>query len=280
MSAWTHDPGAGLRLEDVTDWPALGEPFTLEGQPGAGTCLMIHGFTGAPYHLRPLAVRLNRSLGLTCRALLLPGHCTDAADLNRTRASQWLDAVQKEAATLQDAHPGGLRLVVGLSMGGVLALRLAQTQAHRVQALVLLGAPARLGTKGDVATSLYKLLGRPQRASLVPKTPRPPGQSENFAADDPSYMVYPMDALLEVKALQREVRRDLPALYQPTFIAHGQLDPTVPVHNAFELLSKLGAPHNRLVILKRSRHVITVDVEMPQLGDEVIDFVQLQRNTL
>jgi carboxylesterase len=270
---WSVDPGGGLRLEDV-DWPPLSDPFTLEGVEGAGACLMVHGFTGAPYHMQPLALRLNRALGMTCHALRLPGHClADAQALNRTLASDWLAAVEDEAQRLW-ARTSGPRVIVGLSMGGVLALRFAQRRPASVDALVLLGSPSRLTLKGSVATALYKALGRPKLASLIPKTPRPIGQSEHFAADDPSYEVYPMDALLEVKALQASVRRSLCHVQQPTLIIHGQHDPTVPLPDAFELMEGLSSARNRLVILKRSLHVLTLDQEMPLLGDEVIAFLQ------
>src|SRR5512143_863129 len=50
--------------------------------------LLIHGFTGTPYEVRPLAEHLA-GRGLEVATPVLPGHGQDAAALNRTTWRDW-----------------------------------------------------------------------------------------------------------------------------------------------------------------------------------------------
>ena len=90
--------------------------------------LLCHGFTGAPGSMRPWADHLVAE-GYTVRLPLLPGHGTRWQDANRTTFDDWLGAV---TAALQElTRPCRAVVVVGLSMGGTLTLRLAELYPDR-----------------------------------------------------------------------------------------------------------------------------------------------------
>ena len=68
--------------------------------PGAGAywfegndigCLLVHGFTGTPQNVRPLADYLARR-GLAVSAPRMPGHGTAVQDLDATGPQDWLGA--------------------------------------------------------------------------------------------------------------------------------------------------------------------------------------------
>src|SRR4051794_33938106 len=108
------------------------EPFSADG--GDTGVLLCHGFTGSPQSLRPWAEALARA-GHTVRLPLLPGHGTTWQDMNRSSWRQWYDEV--DAAFTELRSRCSAVFVAGLSMGGALALRLAEQHGENVAGLVL-----------------------------------------------------------------------------------------------------------------------------------------------
>ena len=96
--------------------------------------LLCHGFTGSPQTLRGWADYLAGN-GLTVSLPRLPGHGTTWQDLARTGGDDWYSAV--DAAFARLASRCEQTFVFGLSMGGCLALRLAETRGRAVRGLVL-----------------------------------------------------------------------------------------------------------------------------------------------
>ncbi len=89
------------------------EPFTHDGGP-AGV-LVLHGFTGNPQSMRPLAEALAAE-GYTVDLPLLPGHGTAVEDMVPTRWSDYAAAAEAayerlagrcEAVALVGAVDGG-----------------------------------------------------------------------------------------------------------------------------------------------------------------------------
>jgi carboxylesterase len=108
--------------------------FELPGERGAS--LLIHGFTGSPWDMRPLGEALSRA-GIAAHGLRLPGHGTTPAAMLAAHAPDWLLACDEALARL----PGRRVAVVGLSMGALLGLVLAARHPTRVAGVAAL-APA------------------------------------------------------------------------------------------------------------------------------------------
>jgi len=97
------------------------EPFNHDGSDVA--VLLCHGFTSTAKSMRPWGEYLAER-GFTVRVPLLPGHGTTWQEMNQTRWEDWYACVDKE---FRELHQTCERVVVGgLSMGGTLALKLAQ----------------------------------------------------------------------------------------------------------------------------------------------------------
>ena len=96
--------------------------------------LLCHGFTGSPQTLRGWADYLAGQ-DLTVSLPRLPGHGTTWQDLARTGSDDWLAEV--DAAFGKLAGQCEQVFVFGLSMGGCLALRLAETRGSAVRGLVV-----------------------------------------------------------------------------------------------------------------------------------------------
>ena len=91
------------------------EPMSADGGPVG--VLVIHGFTGNPSSMRPLAEAFVAA-GYTVEMPLLPGHGTTVEDMADTGWADWSAAVDKTYADL--AGRVERVVVVGLSMGGSL----------------------------------------------------------------------------------------------------------------------------------------------------------------
>jgi carboxylesterase len=116
-------------------------PISIAGDARGVLCL--HGLTGTPFEVRPLAEALGAS-GYTVEVPLLAGHGATLRDLAATQWSDWLASAER---ALDDLHRRiGSRpiFLVGFSMGGLLALRLARQFPERIAAQVIMAAPLRM----------------------------------------------------------------------------------------------------------------------------------------
>lgn len=95
--------------------------------------LLIHGFPGTPAEMRPYADLLI-DMGWTASAPLLPGFGSDLEKLPKTSHQDWLRTTRAELHKLRSEHDH--ILVIGNSMGGALATRLAAENI--VDGLILL----------------------------------------------------------------------------------------------------------------------------------------------
>ena len=69
------------------------EPWSAPG--GSHGVLVLHGFTGNPQSMRPLAQALAAA-GFTVELPLLPGHGTSVEDLIPTRWEDWSGAAEAQ----------------------------------------------------------------------------------------------------------------------------------------------------------------------------------------
>src|SRR5919112_1024408 len=103
-------------------------PLTLAARPdktGGRSIgvLLVHGFTGSPASMKPWAHALADH-GYAVEVPLLPGHGTRWQDLNRVAWTDWY--AEAEAAFDRLRHACDAVVVGGLSVGGSIALRLAE----------------------------------------------------------------------------------------------------------------------------------------------------------
>ncbi len=248
---------------------ADGTAFRL-GDPRGGAApavLCVHGLTGTPYEVRPPAEALAEA-GFFCEGPVLPGHGTRHQDLASTPRDAWVGAVVAAHDSLADRHERVY--VLGLSLGGLLALSLAQRRA--VSAAVVLAAPIDLGPLIRNAV--------PWLWPLVRSLPKTPAIFDDAARErHPGYDRMPMRAVNELIRLAREVERDLREVRAPVQLIFSRRDPTVPVHNAERILSALPPGDRELHWLENSAHVLPVDRERDLVARRVVEFLLRQEKT-
>ena len=98
------------------------QSFELVADPPRGVALLLHGFPGTPAELRPLGEVLAAA-GVSALAPLLPGFGPAMHQLANVGEAEWLASAGEAWAGVRARNLP--TLLVGYSMGGALALRLA-----------------------------------------------------------------------------------------------------------------------------------------------------------
>lgn len=237
------------------------EPFFLRGGTRAGV-LLIHGFTGIASDMRPIGARLNAD-GLTALGVRLTHHGTHGEDMNRSRWHDWYTAALDGYHLLRDQCEQVW--VMGLSMGGVLALHLAAQE--KVAGVVTMSAPSngyyqKAGWRARYA-NLYGMLFR-----FVPKE-HPDGWHEIQ-----SYPVFPTFAVQQFFDLLKATDEILPKVTAPTLLIHSHGDTFIPGDNMPYFYERLINAPREMFWLEKSEHVVTKDVELDILLNRIQAFVR------
>ncbi len=81
-----------------------------------------------------------------------------------------------------------------------------------------------------------------------------------------------MRAAIDLERSGRLMRARLAEVRCPTLLIHGARDRVCPVSNAWRVASLLGTNDVKVVILPRSQHIITRDVERADVARELRAF--------
>jgi carboxylesterase len=248
-------------------------PLSIAGDDRGALCL--HGFTGTPFEVRPLAEALGRE-GLTVAAPTLAGHGDSLAALAASTWGDWLASAEAALDALSTRVGGRPVARVGFSRGALLSLRLARLYPERVSALVAMGTPLRLRRWKTAVIRAANALPLPWARMPDARVPKPNGSDISIPEmryGNPGLQAFPVAALGQLVGLMDAVRGDLPAVRAPALLAHGRHDHVVPAADAEELAAKLGSPVKERLWLERSFHVVGLDVDAAQLTRAVTGFV-------
>lgn len=234
---WIEHRGARLRLFSGGDGPPL---------------LLIHGYGGAAWNFSELAPLLPG------RRLLipdLPGHAGSAPLPAAPTMAAYADAV----AACLPAEPVD---VLGHSMGGPIALRLAERRPERVRRIVL-AAAAGITSSTRLSEIAITLVGLVQPARIVGRRVDRIARSRRlrrlvFGAFEVANAdlltersvhgllrgpTMHTDALASGRALAGDdPRRDLDRVRCPVLVLWGGRDRQVPLEDGFEYARRLRAP--------------------------------------
>jgi carboxylesterase len=252
-------------------------------QGGRVGVLLIHGLGGTPVELRFVAQALARA-GHTVYCCQLAGHCSTPEELRRSTWREWYASV--EAAHDKLAETCDVILAGGLSMGGILALHLAQKRPASVHGLLLFAPTLKLDGWSMPWHSVFLQYVRPLPVRLeLDLTERDPyGLKDERvrrivvasmqSGDSGAAGVFstPMRSFAHFNLLVSEVKRDLGKVRQPTLIVHPRQDDIASLKNAQYLQANLGGLVDTLV-LDNSYHMVTLDQQRHIVAERTTGFV-------
>ena len=235
------------------------EPFFLPGNEQG--VLLIHGFTGSPAEVRMLGEYLHKK-GFTVLAPRLCGHGTTVEEMSKTNWSHWYSAAEDGYHILRSLCKS--ITVVGLSMGGLLALKLGA--GYPVDKLVSLSTPIYIVDKRLSMLPMYRMF-----QEYVPK------KRKMFMDIDPQYSVgynaTPLSSLSSLLELIQRVDKLLPSITAPLLIIQARSEHTVQPKSASYIYDKVGSIEKKLTWLEKSGHIVTLDVDREQVFREIAEWI-------
>lgn len=236
--------------------------MSVSGRSGV---LLLHGFSGSPLEMTPLAYALTRT-GWSVAVARLAGHGTSPDDLARVTWQEWVDSARDAYQELQ--RRCSRIALVGLSMGGALALYLAATDPPA--AVVTISAPVRVRPLLASATRVASKV-MPVVPVLVRLVPRDPDVRPYWSP----YSRIPLVAAAQLEQLLTETRRVLPQVRAPLLVVQGRRDWIIPRDSAQEIVRLAAGAPATLLWLQRSGHVATLDRDRAVLADAVTKFLRV-----
>lgn len=250
---------------DQTPAPAAvsADAQSYHGGSGRTGVLLLHGFTGSPRSMRAWAEHLVAD-GFQVALPRLPGHGTSWQELALTEWPDWYACVEREFATLRRSCDQVF--VCGLSMGGTLALLLAERQGDQVAGLVLVNAAVNSSDPRALALPVLRLL-MPSLAGIANDIAKP-GVREG------GYLRTPLRAGYSVTLMWREVRAQLALVTQPLLVFRSVVDHVVDPSSGRAILSSVSSSDVREELLSRSYHVATMDYEADDIFAATSTFIR------
>jgi len=257
--------------------------FRLSG--GRSGVLLIHGLTGTPAEMRFVGNGLNRA-GFTVLGMQLAGHCGDEADLLATGWKDWYASVVGAAARLREEVDH--LFVAGLSMGAVLALKLAMDRPREVDGIGLYGTTffhdgwatptigrlsfllplgVRLGIgrkKVSMESPPYGIKDERIRKRIVDAMLSGDSQAGGLAG-------FPWPSLAEFTRLSQHVRNRISRVRAPCIVVHSADDDIASLRNVRIVERGVHAPVET-VLLDDSYHMVTVDRQRGELIERSASF--------
>ncbi|MBI4212603.1 MAG: alpha/beta fold hydrolase [Deltaproteobacteria bacterium] len=235
------------------------------------TCLIVHGVTGTPQTVAPLAEAMREN-GYFVDSPCLSGHGQSLERLEASRWEEWYDGVRQSYKVLREKSDR--IFYTGISLGALLGLKLAIDEGKNLSGLALLATPLEISWCNRLLTAMVRYT--PMRAVVrsVAKN------FEQSVADPEGRRLYrqyslprlPAHSVFELSDLQQELLPNLHRIVCPTLIVHALQDNVAPYSNVALLQKELRSTQPEVVTLTRSRHVITLDYEKDVVAKAVLQF--------
>ncbi|MHA6251819.1 alpha/beta hydrolase [Oceanobacillus sp. CAU 1775] len=236
------------------------KPFTFEAGPRAA--LLLHGFTGHSADVRMLGRFLEKK-GYTSHAPIYRGHGVPPEELITSNPKEWWEDVQKALDHLKNLGYKEVA-VIGLSLGGVLGLKLAYTT--QIKAIIPMCAPMYFDNKTQLTQGFqdfskeYKQLEGKDEATI---------EKEVSALMEDSKEVF-----IGLESLIKDVKENIDTIYTPTFVVQAAKDQMINPESANYIFGNVESDKKDMKWYENSGHVITLDNEKEILHEDIYHFLE------
>lgn len=244
--------------------PALvagAEPWSVEA--GSVGALCLHGFTGHPGSMRPVAEAFAAA-GFSVELPRLPGHGTTVDDMVPTRWADWSAAA--EAAYQRLAGRCRAVVIAGQSMGGALTLWLG-AEHPEVAGLVCINPVTR--PLADDVVALVREMAEAGERTL----PAVGGDIADPDVTETAYDEAPLEALLSLTDALRDLQARYAAITSPLLLLTSPQDHVVDPGDSDHVAALVAGPVER-VTLQRSYHVATLDFDRDLIRERAVAFAR------
>jgi carboxylesterase len=224
-----------------------------------GHCVLVHGFTGSPHELGPLAKAL-RDAGFSVSVPTLYGHGESREELRTATTTAWIQSVEPIVQNKVEREPVHL---IGFSMGAMVCAVLA---ARYPVASVTMLSPAvfYVGPR-----QVFRQIAGVIKASW--------GQGDWGVAhlqkriDKMSNT--PLSSIKQFRRMVQIGKAALPRVTAPLCVIQGEKDEVVEPRGASYVCTKAASVHKELHFLPESTHLVCHGAECESVNRIVLSFL-------
>lgn len=225
--------------------------------------LVSHGFTGTTQSIRPLVEAYARE-GYTVYSPRLKGHGTTPEEMEETTHGDWIESVEAGYQWLKERCTKVF--VVGLSMGGTLALYLAARHTD-IEGVIPINAAIDVPALDGSSPSEDRFIG------AIGSDIKNPEMTEL------AYDKTPVRSIRELGVLMDKVTDLLDEIHCPIMIFVSDEDHVVPPNNSERIFESVFSEHKEIIHLENSYHVATLDHDQDLILERSLEFFQKYTNT-
>ncbi|SEQ77485.1 Esterase/lipase [Virgibacillus subterraneus] len=228
-------------------------------------CLIIHGYTGGPYEVEPLAAYLKEHTNWHIEVPTLPGHGRKLA-LDNVSHKKWINAAEDSLKQLSVKFDE--IYIIGFSMGGMIAAYLAAK--YKIDKLVLLAPAGKYLSFKQITMDIKDVAVDGFNGKL--------NQNKLYLHYKRKLGAVPFKANIEFLKLLKFTRRYLKKVESPVLIAQGQQDGMVPYKTVYYLDKEITSKEKEVVFFERSRHLICLGNDKDALNIMIYEFLSKEKS--
>lgn len=236
------------------------KPFTFEAGPRA--VLLLHGFTGHTADVRMLGRYLEKK-GYTSHAPIYRGHGLPPEELIKSNAEQWWEDVLQAMEHLKELGYEEVA-VAGLSLGGVLGLKLAYTT--QIKGIISMCAPMFFDNEEQLTQGL-RLFSKEYK-QLENK------DEQTIETEVEQIMEQAADVFAEIKSTVEDVSKQIDTIYTPAFVVQARNDEMINSSSADYIYEQVQSDEKEIKWYEESSHVITLDKQKDELHEDIYQFLE------
>lgn len=204
------------------------EPKAFTFEAGERAVLLLHGFTGHTADVRMLGRFLEKK-GYTCHAPIYRGHGKPPEELLDATPEQWWEDVTNAYNHLKDLGHTNIA-VVGLSLGGVLGLKLAYSE--KIKGVIPMCAPMFFDNETQL-TKGFKTFAKEYKQLE--------GKNSDTIEEEIDSLLGESATMFEQSGrLITNVKNNVDTIYTPTFVVQAKKDEMINTRSA---TYKIGRAH-------------------------------------
>lgn len=235
-------------------------PFTFKAGPRA--VLLLHGFTGHSADVRMLGRFLEKK-GYTSHAPIYRGHGLPPEEILKASPADWWEDVKEALQHLRDLGYKEIA-VAGLSMGGVLGLKLAYSE--QIKAVITMCTPMFFDNEAQLTVGFkafskeYKQLERKDEETIE-------SELETLTKDAPQIFQ-------QIGEFVTDVNENIDFIYTPTMVVQARKDQMINPVSANYIYDHVETNHKEIHWYEEAGHVITLSKEKDQLHEDIYAFLE------